>query len=343
MECARSIFDNTSELPGKRGLLAAVLSNLGLAHLDVGDKANAMASLTAALDCAQSLSVQYPESEKVQEYLHIARSNLALVYVETERYAEALQYYEQVVSYRGPETPEIVAVKALSARQVARLWKRVGDAAKAETNFQTAVEMGQRLLDSNATPEQAYEMMLACCELGSHLAWMSRRDESRIAFQRGINTGERLLKDHPRPSYRASLAYLFSEAGSLEQRAFASETAQDFYLKAIELRERLREKSPADSENDAALVSLYINLGNCLKNGEMDKSLEPLGKAIDLGGGLVEQSPENLAYRESLMSAHLNRAITFDSLNRLEDSRDDYRAAIDVSSAVNDEAPAQSH
>ena len=327
---AKTLFDNTSEVPENRILFAGALTNLGLVQLDSGDLENALANFSSAVEHARTLAAEYPDAGRVHECLNISRSNLALTYVNMERYADALRCYRQVVEHDGPETVALKGVKASAARCLAREFQRIGDLENAGSNFQLAVELRQRLIDSSPTPEHSAEMLLTCHDLGCHLVRVKDSDDARVVYQRGMDIGEQLVEQHPTSSHRVDLANLYFAAGNLERDKFSSATSQDYYRCAAELHEGLRNDASDTTVHDSALVKLYINLANGTKREEPDRRLELYGKAITVSEGLVDRFPEVLTYREDQLTAHLNQAIALDHIGKLPEASAEYRKAIDV-------------
>jgi serine/threonine-protein kinase len=254
------------------------------------------------------------------------------------RPAEGLRQYEQardLLVRLGQEQPNDDKVRGNLALMLATLGDTTlevsGDAPAARDYYRQALEVEQDLIDHprNGTYSEAdgwrllanYRHALANADvlLGGPAA-------AREQLLQALELRERLAARQSQ--FRSLLADTYEALGDVSWRLSDAAT-DDYYRKALAIRDELRAKAPASPAVQAALAHAYSGHGDALlRVARPEEALALYQKALPIRQAGVEKYPYNVRARAALAYTHYRIATALLRLGRREVADDEYRKAL---------------
>jgi tetratricopeptide (TPR) repeat protein len=210
----------------------------------------------------------------------------------------ALRYYGDFLERRGHEAA--LAEEAAEAQaKVARATRLIGLPEEAVVQYEQAVARREELV--NRHPEAARQMdrlIGTLTELGELLASIQGREEEALRqFGRArelIERGDAARRASA--ARRRELARVLAGIAGIEQRRDRPDQAQASLRRAIELFGGLASESSATTDDQAALASAQVVLGNLLaaREGMFGQAVAAFTRGIDLRREITREHPERV-------------------------------------------------
>ncbi len=233
----------------------------------------------------------------------------------------ALKFYQVALKEKGQEHA-VLERTALAYKNVARLYLKQGDSARAEETGQQAIRLFEALGETQS-PDAMHRSGLAdCCTvLGLVHLESGRFEESRPHFERAVAEREKLVQDFPgeavhRRDLGAALANLaldhVRQVGSALGAREDLEKARALITRAIEESKAALEASPTDPKAKHYFSLQQGNLGNILNSlGDSQGAEKHLKEALALRRELISAFPLATEYRERFVADSISLGVHF--------------------------------
>jgi hypothetical protein len=272
-------------------VLGLTLTNLSIAHSQLGKSDQALAYAKQALDIRQQLAKDKPE--RFEPDWAISLSNYANRLADVGNTTQALDCAKQALDIRqrlAKYKPERFEPDfATSLGNYANHLSEVGDTTQALNYAKQALDIRQRLAKDK--PERFEpDLATSLSNYANHLSDVGDTTQALACAKQALNIYQRLAKDKPErfePDWAMSLgnyANRLSEVGDTTQ-------ALDCAKQTLEILQRLAKDKPERFEADWA--TSLSNYANHLSNvGDTTQALACAKQALDIRQRLAKDKPE---------------------------------------------------
>ena len=269
------------------------------------------------------------------------QNNLALIYMETQRYAEsekmyklALQNLERLASI-NPDAfePELV----FTQMNLAILYTQTRRYDEGKKMFKSVLAVYERLAKDNPA---VYEPFVAKTQMNLAVLCMETQcfGESEILYKSALEINQRLVKSNP-DAYEPSLANTQMNLGNLYCQTQRYAEGETMLKSALEIYERLSKVNPDAFESD--LASVHMNLGSLfLFTQRFVESEMEYKSALEIYLRLAGSNPD--IYELEIAKTHINLGNLYYQTQRFAESETMYQAALSISEQFADSNPAVS-
>jgi serine/threonine protein kinase/tetratricopeptide (TPR) repeat protein len=215
----------------------------------------------------------------------------------------ALRYYQEFIATWKDE-PAKQAEIAASYRRVADLTQQIGAQPQAESAYQAALALKQKLAaeggDGKRTADLAYTWMM----LGRSQLTAGHYDDAAHSFDEALGIFRRLAEQEPLAAqYQGGIAVVLDNVGYLHSVRGQLDEAVKYHEQSVEINERLVHDQPEDPLLKFRLATSYSNLGDRLTAvGRYDEALVAHNKRLVLLRELVQQRGPRRVYEEEIGS-----------------------------------------
>jgi serine/threonine protein kinase/tetratricopeptide (TPR) repeat protein len=261
---------------------------------------------------------------------------------EKEFLRKVLTYYETFAKDQR-ETEEARSTAAWAQHRVAWLRAQLGATADAETAYNQAVAMQERLVaDFPGVPGYRADLAYSHNNLGKVLFDLGKRAASEKAVRRALEVREQLASEFPDvPDYRHQLADSYHNLGNVLSGWGEREEAGTAYRQAVAVREKLVADLPAVPRYRQGLGLDYQTLGTHLSNlGKHAEAAAAHRQAVALEEKLATDFPTHPEYREALAFGQTNLGGVLRALGKWSDAETVFRQALALQQQLVAEFPA---
>jgi serine/threonine-protein kinase len=289
-----------------------VRAELGRAYIrlasltsDIGDKEKAIRFYGQALAVWDELAHEQLECPYYRDRQANCHDNLALLYRDTRRPAEAeeshrraLRILEALVQDHG-NVAEYQDSLASSYNGLGNLYSRTGRLDDAGTAYGKALTIRKKLTTDHADVA-SYQANLATVQsnLGILYRRTGRRDEAKTAYLEAIRTLESVAPDVPAPAkYQAQLAATYLNLGNVYKDGRQTDKAEAAFWKAEDIADRLARGHPAVDDYQDLLATARNGLGNTYSAvGRLPQAEAAFKKALEVARPLARKRPQVSKY-----------------------------------------------
>jgi serine/threonine-protein kinase len=236
-------------------------------------------------------------------------------------YERALALFEELA--RGPSADHREAL-ATCQNDLARLYWETGQAARAETAYERALDLrGQLVQDHPESAEHARLLARTQSNYGALSFETGRVARAEGAYGQAVTLGERLVRDHAGvPQHQHDLALACSNLGLLYRATGRAPEAEQALRRAQDLMTPLVAASPSVLEYQDALAVARNNRALSFKDaGEMIKAEEALREALAAWQRLAHDNPLVTEFQNHLAGCHANLSGIYAETGRPADAR----------------------
>jgi tetratricopeptide (TPR) repeat protein len=218
---------------------------------------------------------------------------------------------------RGDRDAMLRLASVAHRRAVVRLAQ--GDLKDASAAFATAREVGERLVATNAADREALNLLGEVYANSSRASFQLRDYAAAERDAQGAMTAARaLLKEEPASRiYQNSLATAYNSMGTARMAAGRLQDAADSYRRSVELRERLVDEEPTNTEYRRNLLVSYGILGDVLgyrageNLGETQAAADAFAKSVEIAEWARSRDPADRRSLFDLASARIRLGTLF--------------------------------
>ncbi|HEY6562859.1 MAG TPA: serine/threonine-protein kinase, partial [Pirellulaceae bacterium] len=226
-----------------------------------------------------------------------------------------------------PDRMELRAELADSYRMLADLQSAVSRLDLAEVGHQRAIAIYEALISDPSAPA-AWHEGLARCHNNIAGVFMStnRFEEAMDHYQQALTINQALLRADP-----ANMRLRASASQNLINLALLG-SSDDAYRRAESNVKSLTLDYPGEVEFAANLANLYGNWANLSRGqGSLERTLSLYASTIRTAKAVLDQEPNWVAAKSTLLNAHGGRAQFFDGLKRYDEALTDWDVVIKMS------------
>jgi eukaryotic-like serine/threonine-protein kinase len=342
-EQAAQTFRDLSQTEGplgqasRDGLLMCTI-NLSNLYERIGQRPKGQATLAEALELAQSLLRQYPNSAPIQNHLSrcfgmqgsraLDAGDLAQA---RKAYGDEIRVREQLVSLQNKQTYQLELAGAY--RNLAIVEERSEHLADAHRLLDQSVSLDRKLVREN-TDDGFLQHTLAqsLAQLGDLESREGRDDEARKAYREAVEIRGTLVARHPDVlEYRAALAMTADNLGVFCYDRGEFDAAQTYYQQALFQAERLATDYPKMADYQGSFATALLNAGMlALEQNRLGVAEQGLARALEIRKKLQHDSPRDPDLLEQMASASLGLAIAETDTKRFKQGEQHLRSAIDA-------------
>jgi serine/threonine protein kinase len=282
--------------------------------------------------------------------------------VQREFLLKALHYYATFPP-KGVKSAEDRFAAALAYRRVGDIQQKLGDFARAEEAYGSAVQLCDHLARGFRNRPR-FRAALAQCRhnFGGLLAQMKRPTEAEREYRAAVSLRENLLAREPDSvEYRHDLAASATELGRVLQGCGRPEEAEKEYYRALQLLEAVvsnPERAEADRDSgslsalqpqkDAASQNLLGTLQSQLaglswSRGQLNEAAQLLQRAIDHQRLALKFRPRNATTRKNLAGLLERLAQVQRRLRAFTEAEAAYRQALTFQEKLTEDFPRVPH
>ncbi|MEW6744086.1 MAG: tetratricopeptide repeat protein [Planctomycetota bacterium] len=243
-------------------LVGALLNNLGLCYVSLGQYEKAIDYLEKALEIRERVGDPHDIASSL--------SNLGICYESLSQYEQSVAYHEKALEFRERlGNPQDVAS---SLNELGICYGSLGQYEQSVAYHEKALEINERLGNPQAIANSLNNLGICYDFLGE--------------YEKAIDYYEKAIEIRERVGNPQDVASSFNNLGACCDSLGEYEKAIDYYEKAIEIGERVGK--PED------IASFLAGLGSCYRSlGEYEKAIEYHEKALEIRerGG----KPEDIA------------------------------------------------
>jgi serine/threonine protein kinase len=289
-----------------------------------------LAAVTAVLETREEAIVYYSRAQEIlatlardhpdvlgyQALLAKTHHDLGVMYLQTARWVEAKQAFQQALALqrvlvRDPSAvPEYQADLALSQSALGSLYQQTGRLPEAEQAYQEALALHKELIQGHPTVPQ-YQHHLAGNYDNLAVLYMKIRriQEAEQVLQESLILHKALVTAYPKhPGYRAALANTYNNLCYVYQKTNRLREAEQTLQKALALKQVLVHDHPLVTQYAVDLGSTQCNLGGLVHQvGPREASLDWLSQAIATLEAVLTKEPRHANAREFLRNAYHGR------------------------------------
>jgi tetratricopeptide (TPR) repeat protein/tRNA A-37 threonylcarbamoyl transferase component Bud32 len=190
----------------------------------------------------------------------------------------------------------------------------------------------QFLQDQDPAPGVRREVGRAHWRVGRIYFMLRRPAEASAAYRRGAALLEELAADFPAaPEYRADLAHILTDLGTVLKEAGQLPEAEEVYERAIALQTKLVEDATGTAEYRSTQALILRDLGVLRReSGRFPKADQTYRQALAVFEELVRDFPTEPKYRGYLASTRNNRANLLHTLGQADRAEQEYQSAVKI-------------
>ncbi len=315
--------------PNYTYLRAAYLANLGGLLRDGAQLDDAEDKLTEAYTLASGLHEKHPghvDYVALLGRIHNERGVLYMDLGETEKAEfarrETVNLWQQITDVdNGPEQQHQLAT---SHNNLAEFYRNDRQREKAAEHYTTAIDLWQKLTESHPRISE-YGAGLAMCQHNFATMHLDAGDgtEAEPLLMASIAQRYHLSEKHRQlPEYRADLAASLDSMGRLMQLQGEYQMAASEYRQALAIREELRNRFADTPKYEVAYAASQMHLGDLYQDeGRFSEAGDYFRIALDVLGGVVENNPGVVTYREHFARVTYNLALVQSAAGELEEAK----------------------
>jgi len=212
----------------------------------------------------------------------------------------ALRYYQEFIETWKDE-PAKQAEIAASYRRVADLTQQIGAQPQAESAYQAALSLQQKLVEEGGDSKRSADLARTWMMLGRSQQSAGHLDDAARSYDESLSIYRRLAEKVPaKAQYQDGIAVVLDNMGYLCSERGQFDEAVKYHEQSVEIHERLVRDQPEDAPLKFRLAGSYGNLGNRLTAlRRFDEALVTHNKRLVLLRELVQQrGPRKLYERE---------------------------------------------
>jgi serine/threonine protein kinase/tetratricopeptide (TPR) repeat protein len=219
--------------------------------------------------------------------------------------AEAIELHEQAqaIFTAGMGDPSDLAS---SAHQLGRLYRLTDHLGKAESSYQNALTLWEKL-EREHPQEERYRAEHARSLLGlANVYQVSRRTaQAQPLDEQALTIRQELCQRHPENlDYRRDQAVSLHSLALVHAELGQKEKAEEDYRECVKLQRELAAAQPQITQYQNDLARSHFNRGNwCAENNERDKAESELHEAADLWQRLTDKHPAVTPFQTNLAEA----------------------------------------
>jgi serine/threonine protein kinase/tetratricopeptide (TPR) repeat protein len=342
-EQAAQTFRDLSQTEGplgqasRDGLLMCTI-NLSNLYDRIGQRLKGQATLAEALELAQSLLKQYPNSAPIQNHLGrcfgmqgsraLDAGDLAQA---RKAYGDEIRVREQIVASQNKQTYQLELAGAY--RNLAIVEERSEHLADAHHLLDQSVSLDRKLVRENADDGfLQHTLAQSLAQLGDLEAREGRDDEARRTYREAVEIRGTLVERHPDVlEYRAALAVTADNLGVFCFDRGELDAAQTYYQQALIQAERLATDYPKMADYQGTWATSLANAAMlALTRGRQSLAEQWLKQALEIRKQFQHDFPKALDALEGFASASLGLAILETDTKRLQQGEQHLGPAIDA-------------
>jgi eukaryotic-like serine/threonine-protein kinase len=215
----------------------------------------------------------------------------------------ALRYYQQFIDTWKDE-PAKRAEIAASYRRVADLTQQIGAQSQAESAYQAALALQQKLVEEGGDSKRSADLARTWMLLGRSQLSAGHYDDAARSFDEALRIYRRLAEKEPSAAqYQAGIAIVLDNVGYLHSVRGQPDEAVKCHEQSVAIHQRLVDADPENAGLKLALSVSYSNLGDRLTAlGRYDEALVAHNKRLVLLRELVVQRGPRKVYEEEIGS-----------------------------------------
>jgi serine/threonine protein kinase/tetratricopeptide (TPR) repeat protein len=216
----------------------------------------------------------------------------------------ALRYYQEFIDTWKDE-PAKRAEIAASYRQVADLTQKIGAQPQAESAYQKALVLQQKVTDEEGNNKRSADLARTWRMLGRSQQSAGKYADATHSYDESLRIYRELEKKEPAEAqYQDGIAVLLDDVGYLASERGQLDEAIKFHQQSVEIHERLVKDQPGDDQLRVRLAVSYGNLGLRLTDARRyDEALVVHHKRLVLLRELVQQRGPQTAYQQEIGTA----------------------------------------
>src|SRR5262245_41379892 len=213
----------------------------------------------------------------------------------------ALRYFQEFIDTWKDE-PAKQAEIAVSYRRVADLTQQIGAAPQAESAYQAALALQQKLSEEGGDSKRSADLARTWMMLGRSQLSAGHLDDAARSFDEALGIYRRLAEKEPLAAqYQGRIAVVLDNVGYLHSERGQLDEAVKCHEQSVEIHERLVKEQPEDPELKLGLATSYSNLGTRLTTlRRYDEALVTHNKRLLLLRELVQQRGSRQLYERDI-------------------------------------------
>jgi eukaryotic-like serine/threonine-protein kinase len=335
----RSVFQGLVEAhpknPEYRRWLAESHINAAEMLLNLGNHDKAEQAYRRALSTGKKLVEEFPLDGKCRQTMARSYQNLSVVLrhlgrlVEAEEAARQAKTVGKKLVQDFPHVPFYAGQLAVNEGNLGSVLHALGRPADAQAAFERGLAGMKNLPAEHVSATPYLEAESSCHNgLGIILFERGRAHQAEVAWRQALAIHERLAASFPTvPQYRQKVAGSYNNLGILLNKLKQRDKAAAAYRQAISIGEKLLSEFPEIPVYAVQLAGSYCNLGRLFK--EPEAALPWLAKSIDTATPIVKRQPRLAKARETLCTAHWERARSLWRLDRCAEAVKDWDRAVE--------------
>ncbi len=285
------------EQPAYQADLARTHYNLGIVHMDTGQRRQAQADYEQAITCLQKATRQAPGEPRYQQELARAFINRGNLFEESGNPSEAERDFHQALTLlqglvRGDQVKPVYRCElGVTHTNLANLLLHQKRYAAAEGACREAIARLEPLVTAfPARPLYRYELSNAHNSLGAVLAQTPKRNEAGAHWRQALDLLKKLSEQFPdAASYRYGLGLTLGNLGWLDLQQGRLEAARSSLEEAVHHLEALLRPNPENPSYSRALQDQCRNLAETLvrlgDHAAVERHAAALAQALPKGQG----------------------------------------------------------
>ncbi|MCE9527806.1 MAG: serine/threonine-protein kinase [Planctomycetales bacterium] len=216
----------------------------------------------------------------------------------------ALRYYQEFIDTWKDE-PAKRAEIAASYRRVADLTQKIGAQPQAESAYQKALTLQQKLAEKEGSNKRIVDLARTWRMLGRSQQSAGKYADATHSYDESMRIYRGLAEKEPADAqYPDSIAVVLDEVGYLASERGELDQAIKYHEQSVEIHERLVKDQPENDPLRVRLAVSYANLGSRLTDSRRyDEALVVHNKRLLLLRQLVQQRGPQRIYEQEIGTA----------------------------------------
>lgn len=315
---------------------ALAQSKLGMLNEKLGNKNDAIAAHTKAMEVWQERLARDPSDAENARNLALAENNLGMILQQDGRPAEALSLLTKARDSQAkllksdPGSKNLAAELATTYGNLGMVLMQTGDKVAAIKEFDDAIRIGRQLADESETNETVLRSLAASYNNLGSLQVLWQPILAAEAYRNAIEIGMKLVKaDRINRLYQGDLARTYSNLGFLLSRTKDWMNAELRYGDAIRIQQNLVKASPMMGVYRRDLAISYNNLGMAQsRSGRLEEAKSSFQQSAQLQNALLAAQPADAETCSNQGSVWNNLGMLYDEQRRYADAEKAYQKAI---------------
>lgn len=228
-------------------------------------------------------------------------------------YEKAFENYENIIGMYSNHL-EYQAEFANSFNNLGELFGKINRIESAKKCYIRKIEINEFLLKKDPeNKDLKLDIINTSMKIGDIYKEAEKTETAKQYYEKAIEEYEKLLAEDPKETeFKLSIAYTLNSLGDLyvkmgsenvEPETAESETAREYYEKALKLNEKAFELYPEDEECRDGLIQTLLNLGNSFVFQDRYKDTIPFYRRIvEITEQVFRNNPDNLLNIKNLIT-----------------------------------------